>query len=280
MRHDSDVFFREWGSELSAKFALAGLVQTADTGQINWTTVVRAGTNADAGYEIWRMNDAAQATAPVFFRIDYGTGTTLTSPRIQLTVGTSTSGAGVIGGIASVAWSLGNYGTGANTDTARQSYLCVVSGFFGLSWKTGAAQESIFFFCRTVDADGAATVTGALAWWGGTATNASVSQSFRYAATAQAFASRTGPLNYQICLLPQTPAGSLVDADNQAYLWWTITPQVSPLVGACGVFATEVSAGSTFAATLVGVTSRTYIGLTTLRSPEPSNTLKPAMLWE
>ena len=31
--------FRSWGSTISTQIAAMGMVQTADTGQINWTTV-------------------------------------------------------------------------------------------------------------------------------------------------------------------------------------------------------------------------------------------------
>jgi hypothetical protein len=68
-----DATFRAWGSGIAAQIAAMGLVQTSDTGQINWVTVARPALNTIAGYEIWRFNDALQATKPVFIRIDYGT---------------------------------------------------------------------------------------------------------------------------------------------------------------------------------------------------------------
>jgi hypothetical protein len=280
IRHDSDVLFREWGLELNGKFSAAGLVNTADTGQIDWVTVVRAGTNANAGYEIWRMADAMQGTAPVFFRIDYGTGGNTSSPRIQITVGTGTNGAGTITGTAiSTARSLGAYTSSATSDTARQSYLCVVDGFFGMHHKSGAttAGEGMYFFCRTVDTGGVASAIGGLSWWGAVTETA---QAYRYAATAVTYTVKSGVAAIGVCIVPMTPTNSLVGPDNQVYLCWTITPRVAPLVGICGVFDTEVTAGNTFTATLVGGTSRTYIGLTTFRNWDPGAVVKPAMLWE
>jgi hypothetical protein len=67
-----DATFRVWGSGLAAQIAAMGLVQTSDTGQINWATVTRPAIGALAGYEMWRFNDALQATKPVFIRLDYG----------------------------------------------------------------------------------------------------------------------------------------------------------------------------------------------------------------
>jgi hypothetical protein len=43
---------------IAAQIAAMGLVQTSDTGQINWVTVARPALNTIAGYEIWRFNDA------------------------------------------------------------------------------------------------------------------------------------------------------------------------------------------------------------------------------
>lgn len=95
---DSD--FRSWGSGLNAQIAAVGLVKTSDTGQIDWTTTLKpsAGTQK-VGYEIWRFNDALQATKPVFIRIDYGSSSAgISFPGLWVTVGTSTNGAGTLTG--------------------------------------------------------------------------------------------------------------------------------------------------------------------------------------
>jgi hypothetical protein len=106
----SDANFRAWGSGIAASLVAAGLVQTSDTGQINWTTVSRGanpGTSVESiyGYEIYRFNDALQATKPVFIKVEYGVlwsvtsgGATATPSQsvIYITVGTSTNGAGTV----------------------------------------------------------------------------------------------------------------------------------------------------------------------------------------
>lgn len=96
----NDADFRAWGSGLAAQFAAVGLIKTADTGQIDWATVTRpVAVMTNAGYEIWRFNDALQATKPVFIRIDYGTGlAALDRPRLGMRVGTATDGAGNLAG--------------------------------------------------------------------------------------------------------------------------------------------------------------------------------------
>ena len=287
VRHDDDVTFREWGLELNTKLAAAGLVKTADTGQIDWATVVRPAGSGDGGYEIWRMNDAMQATAPVFFRIDYGTNTSLSSPRIHITTGTAVNGAGVLSGIGGSKASIHGAAT-QNSDTSRQSYLCVAEGFFGLNWKIGSGlPEGCFLFCRTVDAAGVPTALGSMQVWGaGAVSSLGRTQAFRYAATAVAFAAKTAVTETALCFSPQTPITTAVGADIQAMLAWTITPAIAPLVGICGVLTTEIAQGGTFSFAPVGVTAHTYIGLSNLAGPPsvlPSNSfsgLRFAMLWE
>lgn len=91
------TFFRSWGSAISTALNAVGLVKTADTGQIDWTTVQgTTTTNQKRGYEIWRFADSLQATRPVFIKLEYGSGANTTNPQIWLTVGTATDGAGTI----------------------------------------------------------------------------------------------------------------------------------------------------------------------------------------
>lgn len=290
VRHDSDAVFREWGSEFSARLAAVGLTQTADTGQIDWVTVTRAASNANAGYEIWRFNDSAHATSPIFMRIDYGTGTTADRPRMQITVGTGSNGSGTITGTA---LSIARICTGsftATTDTARQSFMCYVggtTGFFGFLWKVGAGvQDGGFLLARTVDASGNATVTGAIAVWGGSGTSGmTATQAFRYSATAIAYPAQTTIAAQALCLSPQFRSSTAVGLDTQAFVCYTVAPEVTPIVGMCGVLDGEVSLGSTFTCTLVGTTARTYIGLSIAMGPSSSVTPasdgpKYAMLWE
>lgn len=286
MDHGGDAGFRAWGSELAAKMAAAGLVQTSDTGQINWVTVTRPGTNTDAGYEIWQMNDTPQGTAPVYFRIDYGTGTAATAPRIKITSGTGSNGSGTITGTALTTARICGTGAPLSAVIAYQSYLCVTEGFFGFAWKVGLATADVahssFFFCRNCDSDGVPDVIGSLVVWGnGTINNYAAYQFLRYAATAAAFTARTAA-NQIPTVVPGVPSSSLVGSDNQAYIWWMAIPQVLPVLGLCTTIRTEVATGATFAVTLIGSTSHTYIALGQTFHGEPTvaATFGPAMLWE
>jgi hypothetical protein len=108
MGHDSrtatfdcttDAAFRAMGVAVNASLAAAGLTQTSDTGQINWTTVTApvAG-NTDAGYEVWRFSDTLHSTVPIFLKIYYGRGSASTIVRLRWESRSATSGAGVLSG--------------------------------------------------------------------------------------------------------------------------------------------------------------------------------------
>jgi hypothetical protein len=284
VRHDSDAEFRLWGLELQTKLLAAGLA--ADETNINWVTVTRPGTNTEAGYEVYHLNDALHSTAPVYIRIGYGTQATATHPRIQVTIGTSTDGSGVLGGTALSVIITANAGFAQVADTARTSYLCVNEGFVGLSWKNLSQSDGSFFVCRTCASNGTPSATGALLYvCQGNLNSPAKVQAFRYAATAAAYTANISASTGALGMNPQSPSSTAVGADNQVMVGWTITPQVTPLFGLCGALETEVPAGNTFSATLVGSTPRTYIGLRDAagpfgQSPVAATFPKICMLWE
>lgn len=99
---NTDADFRAWATGIAAQLVAAGMVKTSDTGQIDLTTVAKpAATNTAQGYEVYRFNDSLQATLPIYFKIEYGSGGAVDRPSLWITVGTSTNGAGTIGGQAS-----------------------------------------------------------------------------------------------------------------------------------------------------------------------------------
>jgi hypothetical protein len=159
--------FRAWGLGLHAQLAAIGLVQTADTGQINWATVVHPGGGAGTlGYENWRFNDALQATKPVFIKLEFGFEN-FNCPRIICTVSTATNGSGAPAGQVGsamtrssntsksagvTAWSYCSGDTSrlnlvTNHDPASNSYAI---GFFVERTKTGAGVntgDGIVVYC-------------------------------------------------------------------------------------------------------------------------------------
>jgi len=94
--------YRAWGLGFSNAFKAVGLIQTANTGQVNWATVSLPTTGViTRDYEIFRFNDALQATRPVFIRISYGTSNVGDRPFLSVRAGTATDGAGNLTGLIS-----------------------------------------------------------------------------------------------------------------------------------------------------------------------------------
>lgn len=97
----NDAEFRTWGKGISDGLAAVGMVKAADTGQIDWATVLKPTVASTfAGYEMWRFSDTLQATKPVFIKVEYGVATAVSTPNTAFTVGTVTNGAGTFTGPA------------------------------------------------------------------------------------------------------------------------------------------------------------------------------------
>lgn len=292
--HTGDVPFRTWATEVSNSFAAVGLVQTADTGQINLTTETRPGSNLTAGYQIWRFNDTLQATKPIFIRIQYGTGSSATAPRMQVIVGTGSDGAGNLTNPTAV-FNITASATPTSTVTNYLSDFSCSEGFFGMAWKIGSTSSigSFFAICRSVDSDGNPDATGFSVYaFGGTGGTATEQLRFRRANnTWNTIASAVGGSNIgsSTCLIPGNIAdGTFVGADAQVYLHFGQFPRMLPIVGLLGVKASEFGADSTFTAAAVGSTTRTYLVLGSVHSGSGSfvaaypnsNAYTIAMLWE
>jgi hypothetical protein len=261
IRHDSDADFRGWGADLSAKLAAVGLVKTADTGQINWTTVTRPGVNTYAGYEIWRYPDSS-----IFMKWEFGTGSGAASPGVRVQVGTGSNGAGTLTGTLSAANTIFVDRLLASAGTQRQSVMCLSNGFFGFSGYLGAFdtdREGAFFaVSRTTDANGAVTSDGACVYWmaaGNTLGAVARHQALNFTTNTARTATSDGSYGY----VPGSLTNSLVGADFQAFVNWAAYPAVRPTMGVVTVIRAELAAPvyTTFQTAVVGSTQRTYISL-------------------
>lgn len=116
----TDAIFRTWGKGLSDAIQAVGLVKTADTGQINWLTVSAPTTNQIRGYEIFRFNDALQATSPIFIKISYGSGIygvgPTNCPHIKTEVGKGSDGSGNLTNILHIERGICPNGNSDSTD--------------------------------------------------------------------------------------------------------------------------------------------------------------------
>lgn len=240
----SDASFRAWGLVWSTNLAALGWVQTADTGQINWTTVTKPGVaNTVAGYEIWRMNDALQGTAPIFLKIEYGTGAAATNSALWITLGFSTNGAGII--------------NSTNTSTRTQIYTTQNSAtlndwkFCGSSNRLGVMENPLvssqckyIFVERTHNSDGSDSATGAMLVFG-----SSQSSNFSQLVTASgALPIQTRFTNTMGNITNSTaPTASSNQLGSNIYL----SPvrvfgagESAPMFGLMGYFASDLTTGN------------------------------------
>lgn len=290
IEHSSDATFRAWGSDLSTRFALAGLVQTLDTGQINWLTVTRPGAITFAGYEIWRFNDTLQATSPVFIKVEYGTANNATVPALRITVSSGTNGAGTPTGLvttARLAYTATTLIANANI-TNFPSFLCATAGFAGLAFKIGAASLSSltligFTVQRTVDNTGAPTATAVVLTTCGSsndATTAGLVSIINYVSSTVNNSSSGVDLGF----MPSALTTSIVGTSPQVFLHWISSPQMVPMIGTAACVLSEITIGSERDITLVGTTPRHYIAIgNSLRKTaynSSATVLGSLMLWE
>lgn len=148
----TDALFRSWVSGFITALTTVGIVQTSDTGQINTATVTRPTSNNQIkGYAMFRFADSLQATAPFFFKFEFGCAS-VDEPKIWYTFGTATDGAGNLTGLQKTTQATVNAGSGNSTTPAP----CYCSGdtnrFAICMWDS---QESFFFACeRSKNIDG------------------------------------------------------------------------------------------------------------------------------
>ena len=156
----NDATFRAIGTVIGPAILAVNLIQTSDTGQINWTSVTKPTlANTVAGYEIFRFNDSLQSTSPIYIKIEYGIGNyTTTYFGFWITIGTGTNGSGTLTGNKSNRFQLaGNNDSGTRTsyfsgDTNRLAFVL---------WPPNTSTEWIVFGIeRTHDSSGTDTGDG------------------------------------------------------------------------------------------------------------------------
>jgi hypothetical protein len=140
--NDTDANFRTWVSAVLTAIAAGGMVQTADTGQINPVTVTRPlAANTSQGYAIFRSDDAAGGLNNYYFKIEFGSGTATNTPAIWITVGWGSDGAGTLTGNTSTRSQLQ---PASSSSTPVNSNFGIGTGYMVLGLWTDSAAGSIF----------------------------------------------------------------------------------------------------------------------------------------
>jgi hypothetical protein len=291
-----DGKFRSWGSSISSLLDSAGLVQTSDTGQINWGSVNHPSVaSSSAGYEIWRFNDSLQSTAPIFIRLEYGTGpaTSGANPSILWYVGFSTDGAGVVSGGTGLTNSpiRAANTTGASTVSSCRVLACHREGYFFAAHENCTAGPGsspfILSVARTHDPDtGEPDDRGCIILYGtsqsGTVVNELRQRSFNFDTSYDSSYTNhaSGPIVSNTANLP-------------GYVFPTYCHQPLPEVTpACVTFLNgDISGYSTFLCKTVGPNNRIYLSVPIIEVAglsrgegatnfSNSNDLRAAFLWE
>lgn len=272
----TDATFRAWGSAISAALATAGWVQTTDTGQINWTTVIRpVGVNTAAGYEIWKLADTLQATAPIFLKIEYGNGPATTLPGVWTTVGTASDGAGTLTSIAGSGTSVTTR-TAVHPSNSADSWQggvlpihvngdgsSLVLAMFPNTAPTNAASGMFFAVERFRNWDGTPNGDGFLAIWASNGVNSAgtgKSQCVYFTTTVAQPGQLTGLPG--VVVQPGGSASCVVGSTLYPLpvlpMWGGKTQAPAAMV--LEVLRNDVAAGNNFAVTHYGV-AHTFYGL-------------------
>ncbi len=164
-----------------------GLVQTTDTGQIDFTANVGSTTapaalaaHSFSGFFIMRFNDALQATKPVFVKLRFQSVASGVISGLQIQVGEGTNGAGDLTGRRTSAVSLPMTGNAAGVSSSNSVTTLAAGGGTEafVAWHhrfmtdTATTESFLLGMERTRDATGAVDGEGVLFLWGSGANTA------------------------------------------------------------------------------------------------------------
>ena len=160
------AYMQAWVAWWVALLTAGGWVQTGDTGQTASGSFGGSSFGTSAGYQVWRMADTLQATAPIFVKIEWGGGSSANAGGMWFTIGKATDGAGNITGSnllfpRQYAQGSGSIGAGAPMYGSVGTSRFAVMNFYCPS--TGVNQADIFVTLeRTKDGSGVDTGDGVL----------------------------------------------------------------------------------------------------------------------
>ncbi len=149
--------------------ATGAVVQTADTGQINWASAVTPTAFTHPSYEIFAFNDSLQATAPIYLKLEYGWGGNISNPSVRLSVASGTNGAGTLTGVVTaLQLPLSPSGTAYTNSTTAQTIhangSAADSALLWAGWLSGTVGGGMFLVERSRDFDGTPNSDGVLVY--------------------------------------------------------------------------------------------------------------------
>lgn len=276
--HTTDAEFRTWLAEFSGMLTAAGWPKSADTGQINTGSATLPSTNTYGGFEIRYLNDSLHATKPLYCKIEYGTLSSTGRPAIRLSCASATNGAGTLSGTTYLTAVVIMQDAALASPGTFFSGAVTLPGFAAFVFKRGYVTNISPFFavCRTNDSAGTPTSAGF----------AFYTSSNSLSRTSYVSAVRNDSSGY--CIFPGADATTLVSGAPQVMRHFMYTPQVQCVPFLLSYINTEIGDLSTFTATPVGATQRTYLALGGTNGPincglsvtGPLSTARLALQWE
>lgn len=150
--------FKSWAQAISNAFATFGWTQTADTGQVNWSTIAAVPSSTYV-YEIWKAADTQAATMPIYVKMEYGFSSTQVAFRV--TVGTASNGSGSITGAVNFSALVFGSNDATVANQGSTPIPCFFSGDAGefrmMMWQGNLNVASAFGIERSKDNTGAKT---------------------------------------------------------------------------------------------------------------------------
>lgn len=214
--HASDAAFQTWAQGVHDGLLAAGMTQTADTGQVDISTMTRS-VGPPNGYRCYMM------TSGTCVRVRFGTHGSINQPKLTFQAGTGFDGSGtLLNGSTEVQASPGN--STATTGSWRIS--CDGYGLVVQGWLGDTAHHFMWVVDESRNADGTANNAGlAMQNWY-QATNKFVSEVWNGTVWK---AISNGGLQYMPFAL--TAGSSYLDDDNQvsAFPGYISTPDIWPL---------------------------------------------------
>jgi hypothetical protein len=253
-----DAGFRTWGKGISDVIKAAGAVQTADTGQIDWATVLNPGASV-GGYEIFKLTDSV---GDLYIKIGYGGYSQIQYPSLHLRISTMPSDGAMNFPDLAHYRDIGVLCMGAVSSTAlRNTYVCVT----GTTMSIQVEQLAIFVIERRRD-----RVTGLLTSKpdfvvveavgnanGYVFTSVGPSVSGYYQAIYRMEPSYTYGPHREFSFVPWaiTTSGT---PDKNIYRWYAPFPATHILIGGVSYIASEITPDTIFSCAPVGGISHTY----------------------
>lgn len=259
--YTSDATFRACVSGIST--ALQALfTKVTQTGEINTATVTKpAAANTAQGFEVYRLNDALHATAPVFFKIEYGSSSTAATPTIWLTVGKGADGSGNITSVIlarqQVVYLNSGSTNGYNCYFGNGDGSCLIMSLFPTSPGVGAPGSYVAVE-RSRDSNGNPTAVGVFWQYSGWSNSSDYCEAVDYN-TAQKNTLTCGCINIPFNL--DTNVSLSNGVSSPVFTGFVVTPERNSWVPTSILGACQVDFGiGTVAASLINAVDYLAIG--------------------